>query len=357
LQTAIFAFPPPKRLPMSVNKLALMRYKTLDDCLRNRRRKWTLEDLIDKVGNVLYEREGIRGVSRRTIQADLQLMRSDKLGYNAPIAVTEKKYYSYSDPEFSITNMPINSADLEKMHEIVGMLKQFNGFSYFEEMSEMIARLENNLHQRTTNSGSCIQFEDNRLLKGREHITPLYQAILKRMPLLLDYQSFKAQAARQTIYHPYLLKEYRNRWFLIAKPKRGKTLLTLALDRIVEFQELPNEKYIPWEGVDFERYYSDLLGVTKSEQERARGVVFHVDRKTAPYLLTKPLHHSQQVLKQDEAGTILRIDVVINFELERELLGFGECLKVLSPKTLQGRIRRRLEAAAVGYRKVNAVDV
>ena len=89
---------------MSVNKLALIRYKTIDDCLCNRRRKWTLEDLIEKVGEALYDTEGIStGVSRRTIQADIQLMRSDKLGYNAPIVIRDKKYYCYEDADYSIT--------------------------------------------------------------------------------------------------------------------------------------------------------------------------------------------------------------------------------------------------------------
>ena len=80
---------------MSVNKLALIRYKTIDECLRNRFRKWTLDDIIEKVASRLYEYEGITsGVSKRTVQADIQLMRSDKLGYNAPIVVTDRKFYS-----------------------------------------------------------------------------------------------------------------------------------------------------------------------------------------------------------------------------------------------------------------------
>src|SRR5689334_19097129 len=139
---------------MSINKLALIRYKTIDNCLRNRRRKWTLDDLIEKVADVLYETEGITsGVSKRTIQADIEIMRSDKLGYNAPIIVVDRKFYTYSDPDYSITNAPINNADIEKLNEVVGVLKQFNGFNYFEEMSDMIARLENNLY-RSTNQGS-----------------------------------------------------------------------------------------------------------------------------------------------------------------------------------------------------------
>jgi hypothetical protein len=64
----------------------------------------------------LYEREGITpGVSKRTIQADIQLMRSNKLGYNAPIVIKDRKFYTYSDPDYSITNALINSADVDKL--------------------------------------------------------------------------------------------------------------------------------------------------------------------------------------------------------------------------------------------------
>lgn len=342
---------------MSVNKLALIRYKTIDDCLRNRRRKWTLDDLIEKVADVLYEGEGISsGVSKRTIQADIQLMRSDKLGYNAPIIVTDKKYYSYEDTEYSITSTPINDADVEKMKEIVGVLKQFNGFNYFEEMSEMIARLENNLYQSTHQSRNCIQFEDNKQLRGIHHITPLYQCILNKKTLLLEYKSFKAKQSQQNIYFPYLLKEYRNRWFLIAKPKKGTLLATLALDRIINFEELAKEKFIEYDGVNFDRYFDDVLGVTKTIKDRAHKVVLHVDKHHAPYVLTKPLHPSQKQLKEDETGIIIRIDVVLNFELEREILGFGECMKVLAPRTLSQKIKKRLANAAQQYVKEPAEE-
>jgi len=328
---------------MAVHKLALIRYKTIDDCLRNRYRKWTLDALVEKVSEVLFEQEGIpNGVSRRTIQGDIQLMRSDKLGYNAPIIVRDKKYYVYEDPGYSITKVPINNQDVDKMKEIVGVLKQLNGFSYFEEMSDMIARLENNLYKSTRQSGNCIQFENNRLLKGLQLISPVYQAILNQTPVLIEYQSFRALKPQHLIVSPYLLKEYRNRWFLICMPRKGENLNTLALDRIIELQELPNESFKSYQGIDFDRYFSDLVGVTKSEKDRPYKVILHVDRQQAPYVRTKPIHHSQQVLKEEDDGSILlRIDVVLNFELERELLGFGEHVKVLAPRHLVQRIKKR----------------
>jgi hypothetical protein len=94
---------------MPLNRLALIRYKTIDACLRNRARKWTLDMLIDACSDAIYEFEGIQdGVSKRTIQLDLQLMRSDKLGYNAPIVVIDKKFYTYDDPKYTITKYPPN---------------------------------------------------------------------------------------------------------------------------------------------------------------------------------------------------------------------------------------------------------
>ena len=79
---------------MAVNKNALIRYKTIDKCLQNHFRKWTLDDLIEACSNALYEYEGKDvDVSKRTVQLDLQMMRSDKLGYNAPIEVYDRKYY------------------------------------------------------------------------------------------------------------------------------------------------------------------------------------------------------------------------------------------------------------------------
>ena len=103
---------------MPANKNALIRYKTIDNCLRNPYRRWTLEDLVDACSDALYEYEGItKGVSVRTVQSDIQMMRSDKLGYNAPIEVYEHKFYRYSDPEFSITAMPLSQNDYDVMQE------------------------------------------------------------------------------------------------------------------------------------------------------------------------------------------------------------------------------------------------
>lgn len=85
--------------------------------------------LVDACSDALYDMEGIsKGVSLRTVQADLQIMRSDKLGYNAPIGVYDGKYYRYADPNYSIFDMPMSENDYEIMKEAVEMLKQLEDF-------------------------------------------------------------------------------------------------------------------------------------------------------------------------------------------------------------------------------------
>ena len=108
---------------MPANKNALIRYKTIDRCLRNRYRRWTLDDLVDACCDALYDMEGItKGVCARTVQMDIQIMRSDKLGYNAPIVVYDKIYYTYADPDYSITEMPLSIDDCKLIKEAITLL-------------------------------------------------------------------------------------------------------------------------------------------------------------------------------------------------------------------------------------------
>ena len=108
---------------MPANKNALIRYRTIDRCLRNRYRRWTLDDLVDACCDALYDMEGItKGVCARTVQMDIQIMRSDKLGYNAPIVVYEKIYYTYADPDYSITEMPLSMDDCKLIKEAITLL-------------------------------------------------------------------------------------------------------------------------------------------------------------------------------------------------------------------------------------------
>lgn len=335
---------------MALNKNALIRYKTIDKCLQNHYRKWTLNNLIEACSDALYEYEGRDvNVSKRTIQLDIQLMRSDKLGYNAPIIVYDKKYYKYEDESFSITNIPLNETDMNVLSETVEMLKQFKDFSLFSELGGIIHRLEDKIYTEKTHQPAIIHLDKNENLKGLNFLDTLYQAIIKKIVLKISYQSFSARNASDFVFHPFILKEFNNRWFVVGKKNNEEKVLTLALDRI---EEIDFDLLVDYtrERFDADEFYKNTFGVTVMNDKQLLDIELKIDRNNSPYVLTKPFHHSQKVLEKFKDGSILiSIKVHHNFEIERLILGFGDSIEVVKPRILRNRIKRKLINALKSY--------
>ncbi|CCH54114.1 hypothetical protein BN8_03258 [Fibrisoma limi BUZ 3] len=343
---------------MPANRNALIRYRAIDTCLTNRYRKWTLDDLIEKVSEALYEYEGIvKGISRRTIQADIQMMRSDKLGYNAPIVVIGKKYYAYEDPGYSITQIPLTGQDLGRMSAAVEVLRQFKGFSHFEQLNEVVQKLEAHVYSAATNNQSVIDFEKNENLKGLVYLDMLYQAVVQQKPVKIMYQAFQARNPSQFCFQIWWLKEYKNRWFAVGVREKQFEVVNLALDRMQAVQLADEVTYRPNPGIDPDVFYRDVIGVTVSTTMRACRVLIWVALEQAPYVETKPLHASQQVVERRDDGVVIELKVQLNFELEREVLGFGDGMVVLAPARLRHRLEQRLAAATMRYEASQALTV
>ncbi|KAA1246812.1 YafY family protein [Aquimarina sp. RZ0] len=335
---------------MASNKNALIRYKTIDQCLRNTFRKWMLDDLIDACSDALYEYEGKDVyVSKRTVQLDIQIMRSDKLGYNAPIEVYQRKYYRYAEKDYSIMNIPVTDRDIKIMNESIQILRQFKDFSLFKEMGGVLERLEDSVYATQKDNTPIIHLEKNEQLKGLEHIDTVYHAILNKKVLKIIYKSFKAIEPNELHIHPQLLKEFNNRWFLLAVGHKRKQLTTFALDRIMSITNTKEGiEYIDQQ-IDGDVYYKNVVGVTVSESVRPELIKFKVDKRNSPYVVTKPFHASQEIISQDAHGTVFSITVQPNFELERLILGFGDSIEVLKPKRLRKRIHEKLKRAIEAY--------
>jgi predicted DNA-binding transcriptional regulator YafY len=308
-----------------------------------------LDDLIDACSEALYEYEGItKGVSRRTIQLDLQVMRSEKLGYNAPIVIEDRKYYTYSDPNYSITNIPLTEDELMQLSAAVDVLRQFKGFSIFKGLRGMVQKLEDRIASFGREQQAIIGFEKNDNLRGLDHLDTLYEAIQAQKTVSLLYHSFKATKPREFVFHPYFLQEYRNRWFLLGVRGACMRIQNLALDRILEARE----SFVPLiksEDFDPETHFKDVIGVTVFEEWEAEEIRLWITASEAPYIMTKPFHPSQRVLQSDNKGTIISLYLKMNYELEREILGLGEAVKVMAPAYLQEKIRLRLKLAAENY--------
>lgn len=143
---------------MVINKNALVRYLTIDFCLQQRNRTWTLQDLIKECTMALELKcNQSKPVGKRTIQLDIQFMRDSLHGYGAPIVVHSNKFYTYSDESFSIRQVTLPNNDLAMLQhaiDFIGMYKVF--YKYEETVVPKLTQLTDPKllydHQKSSNS-------------------------------------------------------------------------------------------------------------------------------------------------------------------------------------------------------------
>lgn len=263
----------------------------------------------------------------------------------------DNKYYEYEDPDYSITHLPLNDEGLDALNSALDILRQLQGFPQLSSSIDIISKLNEQISQQT-GSVPAMDMEHVDGYKGARFIGVIYDAVRKQQTLIIEYQSFKARQPEALVVYPYLLKEYRNRWFLICEKStnRSPQVNIFALDRIHSVK--PDKEHPFRECVDFdpEHFFDDTIGVTRQISDKARRVVIKVDRQQAPYVESKPFHKSQKVEQRFRDGSIqLSLKVVINNELERLILGYGAHAEVIAPPEFRARIAESIKIAAGHY--------
>ena len=189
---------------------------------------------------------------------------------------------------------------------------------------------------------NIVSFDHNDLLKGTEFLGELIESALNHQPLNLLYRTF-AGNERTAILHPYHIKQFNNRWFLIGlqEGSHGNYITNKALDRIVKFSRA-NVPFIPNTEIDFNEYFKDIVGVTLPEDHPvAEEVLLKFDEARFPYVVNKPIHPSQEV--EDEELRIIKLMVRPNKELEARIFSYGNQVEVLKPEWLRRQIAEKIE--------------
>ncbi len=315
----------------------------IDRCLQSRRGYSTLE-ILQKC-NIALERRGEEPVTAlNTIRNDILSIENRWHIVIEQIKEGRNVRYRYEDPNFSIFNSPLNEDEIVLLTQSVSLLRRFEGMPGFEWVDELNAHLETAVNMETK---PIVGFDENTRLKGMEFFTPLFNYIKDKKAIQLGYRPYDALEIKEFVIHPYYIKEYNQRWFLFGYDDTHKRMTTFALDRI-DSVESSSRKYIENKEIDFETYFDDIIGVTNNPKLKKELISLLVDKEQLPYLLSKPIHKSQEVLEEKEDGSaIITIQVKPNFELMQLLLSFGDRTTVLSPKHLReeilGRIKKNLE--------------
>ena len=334
---------------MATNKNAVLRYNTLDKCFSNFQRRFYFEDLIKVVNEALWEFDpDLEGIKTRQLRDDIRFMRSSD-GYDAPIISIrdgKKAYYQYVDTEFSIHKKPLTHTEAEQIKRAISILQRFEGAPEFEWVNELGPMLTTEFGLSQSDKKN-MSFESNIDYTGYNNILPLFNAIENKRVLNITYHPFD-KPNYSMIFHPYYLKQYNNRWFVLGLNEKLKNpTWNLALDRIETTEETSLE-YVSTD-INWEEHFYDIIGVTTPKDGKVEEIELLFTKEQANYINTKPIHASQRTKQLDSGELVVNLKLIPNYELETLILAFGEKVKVLHPEHLKTRIIGRLYNATKQY--------
>jgi predicted DNA-binding transcriptional regulator YafY len=250
---------------------------------------------------------------------------------------SELESYNYS---MSQRTFQRDIAEIRSLYVIDIQNDKSTGYYYIAEQEDT---LNNNSHlldsfnlynalSLTNNYSEYIQF-DSRTPRGTEHILPLLNAIKNKVVIDINYHKFYESESETVAFHPYLIKQFKSRWYVIGVKGESGDMRTYALDRIVKV-DTKKKKFTHNKDVDIVGYFKNSFGIIAPNSDKPEKVVFNATIEQANYIRTFPLHVSQKILKTSTVQVTFELTVYITYDLIMELLSYGDEIKVESPKSL-----------------------
>lgn len=338
---------------MPKNKNAVIRYRYIDELLSNRNRYITTRELAEKVNKRLVE-DGYESVTLRCIQKDLidlqdELFGADIIREN----IAGKECIRYAEKGFSIFTKKLSEDEEKLLSEVLNTIGQFDGLDNFEWLDGLKQRLNISEGKR------IISFANNPYLHNSNLLGKLFTAISNKVVINLLYHTFREpENIKQVVLHPYLLKQYNNRWYLLGAAEDGY-ILNFALDRIDDIEQMSNIKYMESDD-GIEERFDDIVGVTLPQDAQVEKILLWVSESQYPYIETKPLHGSQRIIRGSRAerlykdygfddGHFVEISCIINTELKQLIASFIDQVVILTPTSLRDEMIGRLESLTKKY--------
>lgn len=331
------------------------RFELVDECLRKDGHPMTIKEIWKYCNQRLPE-----DFTVHTYRDDLKHIEE-----NLGVKINKKQVrdgfhcFKYQDPGSSIIkeNSAANQVVLCNLNKIKKGLADFLGLDLDSTLTTITDEL-NKFLGYDENDGTGIEYEKILLkshgkVKPRKLLEPLLKAIIQHQTLDIKYEVPGRDKREWTIF-PQFLKQYNQRWYLIATKHRDEVegkLYNLALDRILKMEDNQHIHYKEC-GIDFRVYFENVVGVTKPEGAEPIEVKLRIDRGEYPYIESKPIHASQEVIAEDGEDkdyVYVSLYVYDNFELRSKILSYGSKVTVMEPKSLRDKLAHDLKKSLENY--------
>jgi predicted DNA-binding transcriptional regulator YafY len=335
---------------MPKNKSAAIRFRIIDQCINNRRHRFpSLEYMAERCSELLQT-----DISTSTIEKDLAAMKQpEPVGFNAPIAYSkaEKGYY-YTETGFSISELSLEEEEWNALRFSAQLLYQYREVPVFSDFRNAIERINTRfslgLDTDEPEVSRFVQFETPNASNGQQWIDLIFSAIRNRLAVHFRYENIYKKKINEYQLEPYLLREHRNRWYMIGWNEERKDYLTFALDRISELQitGTPQQIRNDFHSAEFFRHATGIMEGTGKPVK----VELIVKGPAARLLMLEPLHPSQVLMSQKGDTIRLSVNVLVNEELKLRLLGLGPACTIIKPASLQASMKSLIAEMAANYK-------
>jgi predicted DNA-binding transcriptional regulator YafY len=282
----------------------------------------------------------------RKIRQDIQFLR--ELGAPIPRGNKHAKF-RYEKP-FSLLQA-IAGVQMADLNEVLAYLRQFSQAiprAAYLELDKVFLALERRIRTTDALGDPRLQFEKIEYT-GEEYLTPILDYIVQGKAIEFDYEPYFQPPKKRTVF-PLFLKEFNNRWYVIAYDQQVGAYQNFALDRIKSKPKISGWKPAIEKLPDPASYFQDLIGVTHTGLPVR--VVVRVQKMRAMYIRTKPWHPSQEELAENNSCIDFAWLVQINKELKTRILELGSDAEVIEPDELRQDIVQQLETALARYRQI-----
>ena len=257
------------------------------------------------------------GFSKRTLQRDLKEIRN-VFGIDIEYSKTNKGYY--------ISQSETENMNFQRMIEAFDM---FNSLNLAQDLTPFI-----HLEKRRP--------------QGTENLYGLLHAIKNKLKIKFTYQKFWEEELSQRLVEPYALKEFKNRWYIMAKDSKDNNIKSFALDRLTNL-EITTQHYQYPDNYSIEQNYRYCFGIISPNGSDPQDIILSFDPFQGKYIKTLPLHETQEVLVDNDQETRIKLKLCLTHDLFMELLSFGDNMKVIEPKKLSDEIKEAHKKAYKQY--------
>lgn len=335
---------------MPKTKSAVSRYHIIDACLTNTLKPYpTLEDLAKECSERIRE-----GISTSTIEKDIRQMKSDRpQGYEAPIEYSKiNKGYFYAEQGFSISDLQLTDHEWDGLRYAANLLHQYSHVAIFKDFKQAIDKINTRFNLlidlEENDFDRYIQFETGNATTGYDWIGIVLPAVKNRWILNIRYENIYKKEVKEYSVYPKLLKEHRNRWYLIGWVAEREDYLTFALDRI---QHIDTIQKVQKHRFDFnaDNFLQHSVGIMEGDKKPEK-VLLHIEDPFHKLIQLEPLHQSQKIINTTSKHIQIELHVHTNHELCNRILSMGPYCKVMQPTKLKQQIKKLLTKSIAQYK-------